>query len=118
MSSSVSVSGLELYTLPAEKATVVLIVCKCAEHCTECVAWGGKLTRLQAQIATQLQALADYLRPLEMQELLRKGDCCGLQKFAAISDKCADVYANGANAARAQVATTARGLLADCQVAV
>jgi hypothetical protein len=90
------------------KATVALIVWKCAEHCADCKKWGGKLTKLRSQIATQLQALANYLRPAEMQELLRKGDSCSLRKLAAISKE-------RGNAARAQLATTAGELLADCQ---
>jgi hypothetical protein len=72
----------------------------------------------KAQITAQFEALATYLRPPEMQELLLKGDRYSMQKFGVFADKSPIPYANGADAARTQAANTARGLLVDCQVAL
>ena len=77
------------------------------------------MTRLQSDLAKLLEALATYVRPPEMQELLLKGDRYSTQILGAIADKSAIHWLDkGAGAANAQAASTARGLLVDCQVAL
>jgi len=77
------------------------------------VKWGGKLTTLTLSLATKLEALAIYVRPAKMQELLQKGD--SYRKFPAMSDKRPELYQTAAKRARMEATKTTSDMLAECQ---